>query len=67
MRSSRSLTPAARRSPSSTMRWLMEAGCWMRVSTLPRLTAGVISRTPAMILWGSPNTSKDTIAPPTSG
>ncbi|CUM42840.1 hypothetical protein BN2537_14645 [Streptomyces venezuelae] len=54
MRSSRSLTPAERRSPSATIRWLMEAGCWMRVSTLPRLTAGVISRTPAITSCGSP-------------
>jgi hypothetical protein len=42
-----SLMPAAARSPGSRMWWLSEPGCWMRVSTLPRLTAGVSSRTAA--------------------
>lgn len=53
--------------PSSTMRWLMEAGCWISESTLPRLTAGVMSRTFTITACGSPYTSKETIAPPISG
>ena len=67
IRSSRSPTPAPRRSSASTMRWLIDAGCWMRVSTLPRLTAGVIRRTAAMTSCGSPAVSKAIIAPPMRG
>lgn len=49
------------------MRWLMEAGCWISESTLPRLTAGVMSRTPEITRCGSPYTSKEIIAPPIRG
>ena len=39
------MIPVALRVASSSIRWVNPAGCWIRVSTEPRLTAGVISLT----------------------
>jgi len=43
-----------------------DAGCWISVSTLPRLTAGVISRTVRTTARASLVTSNEINAPPPS-